>query len=201
MIKTSATALLVCLVLGPNPLPAQQPVGGAAALRAGHYLDYFVHWQRDAEHAREAVSGVGGRLMWQLPRAGSAPPSPLSRAALGAYLIRIVPESDRDDVWHLGAQADIPLVRAPLARRVEPVVSLGVGALRAPAEHAQQGGAAPAAEARVEADHALTVTPGIGARVRVMPGVHLRSDVRQVLQFREGTQRILEASGGLSFQV
>ncbi|HEX5725864.1 MAG TPA: hypothetical protein VFX98_10395, partial [Longimicrobiaceae bacterium] len=98
-------------------------------------------------------------------------------------------------------------------RGVDPVVSLGVGALRRE-ETVWRPVVAPepgprfawvagddrperlARERRQETS--LTLAPGVGARLRVAPGLALRTDLRDVLAVGGGTRHHLELSGGIS---
>jgi hypothetical protein len=40
--------------------------------------------------------------------------------------------------------------------------------------------------------------PGIGARIRLLPGLSLRTDARRVIDFHDGVTGNLELSGGIS---
>ena len=145
-------------------------------------LDYFLS-RYDADG-----QAVGARLMWEL--------APLSRTSLGGYLVHSPDEEGWTGSWRYGAQADVRVTRVPVAGRVDPIVSLGVGAIRALDDRE------PEARGQLfERSTHLSVAPGLGVRFRLAPGFGLRGDARQVLDFREGVERNLELSGGLSLGV
>jgi hypothetical protein len=165
-------------------------------------LDYFMGRYRGASAGGDA-GAVGGRLMWSL--APLAPASGwLSRAYVGAYVVHAPDEEDRTEAWRYGAQADLRLSRHPVVGRVEPLLSLGVGASRFDEE--------VRAPAPLRGDYGdwrwgdrtrtlLSVTPGVAVRVLLAPGFGIRGDARQVLDFDERVHRNLEFSGGLSLGV
>ena len=159
----------------------------------GPEFDYFLSRYRAADGEAEAV---GARLMWSLAplRRESAL---LARTSLGGYLVHSPVEQAWAESWRYGAQADVRVTRLPIAGRVDPFLSLGVGASRV-------------LDARDVADRErllgeprthLSVAPGVGLRFRLAPGFGLRGDARQVLDFQDGVRRNLELSGGLSLGV
>ncbi|MBV9774846.1 MAG: hypothetical protein JO040_12910 [Gemmatimonadetes bacterium] len=196
----------------PDPQPTRRTDGARA-------LEYFVARNRMAlGSGTTKLDGFGGRMMWSL----ASTTAPLgSRAWLGGYVVH-TPEDENDAaMWHYGVQTDLRVAREPLAGRVAPLVSLGVGAVRV-AEPVRQlvpalkpmvelgpdgrmGEFAPrsAVVGRRELDTrtSLSVVPGVGARVRLVPGLDFRSDVRMLIDFRDRTTRNLEVSGGISVPV
>jgi hypothetical protein len=174
---------------------ARAAVGGLAAERPE--FDYFVSRYRDAGPSAESggVGAVGARLMWPLASLSGSPL--LTRASLGGYVVHSPEDEELTRSWRYGAQADVRVTRLPVAGRVDPLVSLGVGASRM-----QQPPAPVGREARVSQTRTyLSVAPGVGLRLLVTPGLGLRGDARQVLDFSEGVQRRVELSGGLSLGV
>ena len=95
------------------------------------------------------------------------------------------------------------LADRPIAGRVEPLVSLGVGAsrieeeLRAPLPLASAHAWTLVGRTRT----LLSVAPGVGFRLLVAPGLGIRGDARQVIDFDETPRRNVEISGGVSIGV
>ena len=165
---------------------ARAGVGGQVVLRPE--LDYFVSRYRavDAPPQGGEEGAVGARLMWPLS----------TRASFGGYVVHSPDDQNLSSTWRYGAQADVRIVPLPLAGRVDPLVSLGVGASRI------EEAPARAHELRVaEPRTYLSVAPGLGVRLHLTPGLGLRGDARRVLEFREGVRRNVELSGGLSIGV
>ena len=201
-ISRCAFALLLAVALPATAraqLPTRADVGGRLVERPA--FDYFVSSYRGA--AGGEGDAVGGRLMW--PMARVAPASRwVSRTYLGAYLVHSPDEEDRGESLRYGAQADLQLADRPLVGRVEPLLSLGVGASRVERELrsplplvGDQGGWALREEART----LFSVAPGVGFRVLVVPGLGIRGDARQVIDFDETPTRNVELSGGVSIGV
>jgi hypothetical protein len=169
-------------------LAAPTALLGQVGMRAPE-LDYFLsHYDAEGE-------AVGARLMWSLAplRRESAL---LSRASLGGYLVRSPDEQAWTGSWRYGAQADVRVTRLPVAGRFDPFLSLGVGASRTldTSEPEERG-------RLFERSTRLSLAPGLGVRFRLSPGFGIRGDARQVLDFRDGVERKLELSGGLSLGV
>lgn len=191
-----ALGAVVLAATAGTPLPAQQ---GGPQFRTGWgaeppRFDYFVSSFRAAADGT-GEDAVGGRLMWPVER--------LPRTHLGGYLIHTSEDERGSSAWRVGAQADFRVMATPLlGGRVDPLLSLGAGVVRSEA-------VPPAIPAAVRAPGAplllpphrstgLSVAPGIGVRLRLLPSLGLRGDARQVLDFRDGVRSNLELSGGLS---
>ena len=162
-------------------LAAPTSLFGQAGVRAPE-LDYFLsRYQAEGE-------AVGARLMWAL--------APQSRTSVGGYLVHSPAEQGWTGSWRYGAQADVRVTRLPVAGRVDPFLSLGVGASRtlATREPEERG-------QLFERTTHLSLAPGVGVRFRLRPGFGIRGDARQVLDFRDGIERKMELSGGLSLGV
>ncbi|HEX2190775.1 MAG TPA: hypothetical protein VHG51_17840 [Longimicrobiaceae bacterium] len=191
------TLLIAAPALLPAPAGAQAPPE-LPRLETRPSFEYFVARNRlDRGGAASELDGVGGRVLWPL----AAMDPLLSRVAVGGYLVHSARDGEDPDMWHYGVQADLRLSRSAFAGRVDPLVSLGVGAVRVK-EPGTGEWIAPlrdplaASTARVRTDPSLV--PGIGARIHLLPGVGLRGDARMVVDFRDRASRSLEFSGGIS---
>jgi hypothetical protein len=60
------------------------------------------------------------------------------------------------------------------------------------------GPAPPRLAPAVETSTSLSMVPGVGARVHLLPRLAFRSDLRMLIDFRARTTRNVELSGGLS---
>ena len=187
---------LAILLAAPSSLFGQVGVGapGSRAMDRPEF-DYFLSRYRGVGGAGEAEA-VGARLMWSLAPLGRRSPL-LGRTSVGGYLVRSPDDQAWTESWRYGAQADVRVTRLPVAGRIDPVLSLGVGASRVLDEREVEERRSLFGEPRTH----LSLAPGLGVRFRLGPGFGLRGDARQVLDFRDGVQRKLELSGGLSLGV
>lgn len=204
------TVVVLAALLAAAAVPARAQVAPAAGAAEGdtRYFDYFVSRLRPADGGGSELGAVGGRLMWPLAGvAGEGWTASLHRAAVGGFLTHAPAEPGDPELWRYGAQADLPLVAQPLAGRIDPVLSLAVGAVRV---RTPGGAQLPDADevpplltsavvVPPRTDHDLSLAPGLGARVRLLPGLDLRGDARQVMDIGDGeVRRQLELSAGLS---
>ncbi|HEX8272997.1 MAG TPA: hypothetical protein VF615_10195 [Longimicrobiaceae bacterium] len=174
-------------------------------------FEYFVARSRlEQGGVSSRLDGVGGRVLWPLPAGGPL----LSRMSVGGYLTHAEEDGREPDLWHYGVQADMRLARAPLAGRVDPLLSLGVGAVRVeepvaaappPAPRFDPGASlltplrdGPARSPALRTRTSPSLVPGVGARVHLLPWLGFRGDVRMLVDFRDGARRDLEVAGGLS---
>ncbi|HEX2094815.1 MAG TPA: hypothetical protein VHG28_20590 [Longimicrobiaceae bacterium] len=191
----------------PTPVSAQlQP--RKAEVRGS--LEYFVARNRlTLGGGPTELDGVGGRILWPLTAVTGTDALPLaSRIAVGGYVVHTPRDAEEMEMWHYGMQADLLVPVVPAESRIDPLLSLGVGAVRVdeptripvPAQHLTVIGAPGKLPAlRTERTHTdLSLVPGVGARLRLLPGVDFRSDLRMVIDFRDRTRRNLEMSGGIS---
>ncbi len=121
--------------------------------------------------------------------------------AVGGYLTHAEEAGAEPDMWHYGVQADLRLTRSPLLGRLDPLLSLGVGAVRVEEPAARSLLTRPDAAGRAPSLRTTTdpsLVPGVGARVNVLPWLGFRGDVRMLMDFRDGARRDLEIAGGLS---
>ncbi len=190
-------------------------------------VEYFVSRARltlgDGERAD--LGGVGGRVLWSLAPVAARSGLPLlERVAVGGYLVHASAALEERELWHYGIETDVRLTRAPLAGRIEPLVTLGIGSIRqeepgtshllAPTGPVVYGSTDPAAVPSKSAPSAetefaaytqtitsLALTPGIGVRIRLLPRVDLRSDLRSVVGLREEGRPHLELGAGISLRL
>lgn len=216
-------ALALALTSGIVPAVVAAQANGArleAPESSRRYLDYYMSrfrlgWSSEDS---EGTDAVGGRLMWSMAPLVSFWDTPwLDRALLGGYVAHTPEDADRMEVMRFGAQMDFIVTPMPLAGRIEPLVSLAAGAVRVtePGIHwrsvpyllvDEQGerrlGTAPSpmleASLPDRTHTSPSLTPGIGARIRLLPGLSLRTDARRVIDFRDGATGNLELSGGIS---
>lgn len=217
MMQRIVSIVIAVLLLAVIATPAlgQAPASPAGEESELRYFDYFVSRYGGAGMEDERRDAVGGRVMWSLsPFSGALATPVFGRAALGGYFVHSRDDRERDEEWRFGTQADVRLMTEPLLGRVDPIVSLGVGAVRHKEPTRRQAGSTdggivdlrpPLAPLSIHDTvtpgrtfTALSVTPGLGARVRLVPGLDLRSDARQVIDFHEELERRLEVSAGIS---
>lgn len=179
---------------------------GTAATAAGQIraerpmLDYF--WSRfDAGAGASTGTGqqaVGGRLMWPAASLlGTGYATPLERSALGVYVAHAPEGTGEAEAWRFGVQLDLSLAPAPRSGRWEPLASLGLGGLRRE-EVRTVADETGAPMLHRDAVGTVSVAPGVGLRLRVLPWIGLRADARRVIELGEQGRRRLELSGGLS---
>ena len=216
-----AAAMCAAMLVSVAPDVRGQSGGGAVAgwNESRRYLDYYVSRYRlgvDSEQPAES-DAVGGRLMWSVAPMLRSVQSPwLDRTLVGGYLTHTPEDADRNEVLRYGAQVDVIVWPTPLAGRVEPLVSLAAGAVRItdsgvrwrsvpylmPDEpEGRWIGTVPPLLQGSLPDRTWTgasLTPGIGARIRLMPGVSFRTDARQVIDFHDRPTHNFELSGGIS---
>jgi hypothetical protein len=204
----SSFALLLLVVpacIGAAPPAGAQvfPPDARPRVDARPAFEYFVARNRlELGDGATDLSGVGARLLW--PLAGVSPTPLLARTDVGGYLVHSPRDGAEPEMWHYGVQADLRLTRGSVAGRIDPLVSLGLGAVRVeePAKHTpivpfrdpEARAAASAPRTRTDA----SVVPGVGARLRLLPGLGLRGDVRMMVDFGERTTRNVETSAGVS---
>lgn len=200
LVIRAVSMVAVLLAAAPRVAEGQGPARavGVEAVSSRPQFDYFLSRYRPVASSQEGEEGaVGGRLMWPLE---GVPGGWRARTSLGGYLIHAPQDTDLVASWRYGAQADFRLLRAPLAQRVEPIVSLGVGAVTMEESRWEpvRPPMLPATRPHVHTQTHLSLTPGVGLRIRLLPGIGLRGDARQAIDFGDGTRRNVEISGGLS---
>jgi hypothetical protein len=164
-----------------------EDLDGAAPVRAVE--GFLTRYRLDTDRGnRLAVDGVGGRLVWTSGAALTDPTGLAARTSLGVFGV-FLPEQNRlgFSMLHAGAELGMRPLATPLLARVEPTISLGIGALRT---HVAERSLSRA-DALALADRsnvALALSPGAGARVALVPGLDLRGDVRDVVTLRNGVR-------------
>ena len=185
-----AAALASCSAL-PIPVAAQHPARPTT-------LEPYVSRARLApavvgEPAR--VRGVGARLLYRVAAGPLA-----DRLHVGGFVTHTPADGAALSTTQAGAVADLRLTRRAIGGRVEPLLSLGVGAFRA-----RHGGAAavplcfrpldapgarpscaPLPAPRGETGTRPALSPALGARVAVLPGLAFRADARDLVVYRGG---------------
>ena len=145
---------------------------------------------------RVLTEGTGARVMWQLPAEQDAK-SLRSRTSVGlaaAYSRqRIGPTVT---THYLGGEADVELLPEPIAGRLSPFVSLGVGALRT--DSTVPALVNPRGHDRMTVS--LALSPGAGMRLGLGRGLGIRADVRDVVTFHDGTRHNPAFGVGLSLR-
>ena len=220
-------ALLVplgALLFFATPLGGQQLVPRPAELLEG----YLTRAQLDPSvtGSRIRVDGAGARVLRALaplPEDGALRLP--QRFALGGF----VTYAPRDDAGvttlHYGATTDFRLRSQPIAGRIEPLLSLGVGAFRTQRDITREqrvpvlclrptdisglgassfcGGRtadrAFTARPQVVTSTNLAVSPALAFRVWLVPDLALRADVRDVVVYRGGPRHNVELATGVSF--
>jgi hypothetical protein len=142
----------------------------------------------------DRLAGAGGRVLFSLvDRSDPSRSTVLSRAAVGAFASRATDGQGELKTTHAGVQADLTLTQKPLARYVEPVVSVGVGVLRE--ERNTREDLFSHIERTITA-----VSPAVGVRVAILPGVAIRGDFRDVIPLR-GSRRAMDIAFGMSMRL
>lgn len=221
MWRSISTLIVAAGLLGAAATPAEGQVDTRSSRQpeGWRYFDYFVtrYGVDGTTGGQKELDGVGGRVMWQLaPLVGGSRQGWMGRTLLGGYLVHTSRDAEEMEVWRYGTQADLRVTPPALPRWIDPFVSLGVGAVRVEEEGrvAVPGvllraspNDVPGAYRRAPLERtggdgrpatSLSVTPGVGARLRLFPGLDLRGDARQVLDFRSRMRSHLEVAGGLS---
>lgn len=186
--------MLVGPMLIPAALSAQQDWKVSVPNPSRPAFDYFVsRFQGIGEGSAEKVrDAVGGRLMWRLT----------PRAALGGYLVHAPAIRGGEEAWRYGAQADLRVADLEIGTRVQPILSLGIGALHEQVPLVRPVPVPPGRTETAELDMfqrmTLSVAPGLGVRIWLMPGLALRGDARRVIDMDDSNRRHFEFSGGFS---
>lgn len=161
------------------------------------------------------LSGTGVRLLVPVAALGAGDDgrSLARRLAVGGFLTT-ASTGDGVDARHVGVQADLRLTDRWLRRRVEPLLSLGVGAFHARREgtHAPfptvaclDGGPGSVCRllgdgARAQRRRELALSPALGLRYALRPGLALRADVRDVIVYDGAPRHNAELAVGVSLR-
>ena len=206
-------ALAALLLVLPALLPAQ-------AFRPRTVVEGYVGQARLesgllGDDAR--LTGGGARLLVPLAAFDATTEHPLARRlAVGGFVSSTSADDDRVSARHVGLQADLSLTDRWIAGRFEPLVSLGVGTFRArrtagegltgapscvrpPLDATVACLAARATPATPVRRSAPAITPGIGTRIALLPGLALRADLRDVIVYDGPPRHGAEVAVGVSF--
>jgi hypothetical protein len=189
-------AVLPFLLFAAADAGAQYGRTIASAGDEGRYFDYFYAQRWSAAGAEQAGAAVGGRLMWAVD---PTPPSRgivLPRTYVGGYMMRVNGNPMSGETLHVGVQADLAVTRTIQSERVDPLVSLAVGALTQSRE--ASGHAASLAALSRSGSTVPIIAPGIGVRLRLAPGLNLRTDLRRTQELGEDRSGYLEFATGVS---
>jgi hypothetical protein len=131
-----------------------------------------------------SASGVGARLMWQPFATTGSGSSPLDRTAVGLFAVYTPEHTFASDVaFHslgVGAALDVRPLTAPIASRLDPFVTLGLGAMHTGVRHTSIPFAPPLFR---RSTTEFTTMYGVGAQVRLAPRLGLQGDVRDLVTF------------------
>jgi hypothetical protein len=158
------------------------------------------------------LGGAGARLLRPLHTEHAGGDMPIrDRLALGGFATYGRPNDGGLTTWHYGALADLRLLARPIAGRVDPLLSLGVGAFRTRREVDRplggQCSGTPviadvcpprALEHAVDVETAPAISPAVGVRVGLLPGLALRAETRDVIVYRGAPRHTMEFATGLS---
>jgi hypothetical protein len=185
----AAAALLLVVSPLAAPLVAQRAAGEIFTIEA--FLTKY--WLDDPDGGHFDVSGAGGRLMFNLGGSSETTNLWLRRPSIGVFAV-VTPAEDDVQTLHAGVQFDARIFRGPLRGRIDPFVSLGLGAFRL-----RTGDAAPAAFAANRSYVDIAATPAVGSYLHLLSSLSLRGDLRDVVVFGDNaTSHNLEASLALS---
>jgi hypothetical protein len=215
-----ATSLLAALgACAATPLPVMAQLGPPVrTVLEGYVARSQLHRSVAGSPAR--LAAVGARLLVPVEQLAAAAPRWLAeRVDVGAFLSTAATDARTLAARHYGAQADVRLTSRPLAGRIEPLASLGIGGFRARLEEPRVArplgaaclapadpGAAPGARClalgqpeQAPAVESFALSPALGARLTLVPGVALRVEARDLVVHRDGPRHNLELALGLSF--
>ena len=153
------------------------------------WLEYFATGA-SGSLAGERGGGVGARLLLRVP--SSAPV--LARVAVGGYAARL-PGGPGNARSEYGVHTEWI---APGRGALDPVLTLGLGAVRREGGWAWHMGERITRRPLVEARTDLTLAPGVGTRVHVGRGVALRGDLRRAFALERGGVDGTQVAAGIS---
>ena len=219
-------AVAALLAVAATPAGAQLPRPDLIGRTDGRlWLDGFFSRYHVTAELPSRVPSVGGRAMWWLASPGDPGASPIARrVALGGFVVRTT-DAGAPELSHVGLEADLRVLERPIAGALDPMLTLGAGFMRF-AERSRGGdmrpltpytwlpgpgeGTAPDAASpwrRAPARRAsgaqriagVALSPGLGARLGILPGIVLRADARRVVLVPSGAPHGVELSAGLSW--
>lgn len=168
-LKYGVSAVVAFLSLGSmgRPLSAQALGPQRQFLAVEPY--YQSLWIDVAPNqSRTQLNGFGARLWINLAPFVGPQLSGLSRSSVSAFVSR-APASKGFDVWHFGGELDQFFVRRPLGGFIDPLISVGAGALRVTGP--------------LGTNAKFALSPGVGLRIPMPNRFELRVDGRDLLVF------------------
>ena len=155
----------------------------------------------DAGDRKLGASGVGARVMWQPLATADGSSSLLDRTSVGAFATYTPEHTFSSDIAFrslgVGAALDVRPLSAPIASRLDPYVTLGLGAMHTGVRHAPSS-PAPALLRRSTTD--FTTMYGLGAAARLAPRLGIRGDVQDLVTFgSDAIRSTLDTRHNLAF--
>ena len=161
----------------------------------------------DAGDRKLSANGIGARLMWQPLATADGAASLLDRTAVGLFATYTPEHTFASDVaFHslgVGAALDVRPLASPIASRLDPYVTLGLGAMHTRVRHALSP-LAPPLFRRTTTE--FTTMYAVGAEARLAPRLGLQGDVQDLVTFGSDavrstldTRHNLALSAGLRF--
>jgi hypothetical protein len=176
-IRRLAVAAALCATAAP--LAAQDAGPQPYRFTVEGYLANYFAYDRGPGGDRASIGGYGVRAMFNRSTVARAARSFFDRASAGVFAT-FTGEQDGVSTQHFGGQVDVALLPTPIAGGlIDPVVSLGAGALRSSYE-------AP----NVPSSTDLSIIPAAGARIPFFSGIGARADLRAPLVFSDGDTRV-----------
>ncbi|AHG89292.1 hypothetical protein J421_1755 [Gemmatirosa kalamazoonensis] len=187
------------VMLGAVPvsrLAGQDDSSDAAFVRPSVDALYTrIHFAGD--DGRMDAPGVGARVMWRGPTLFDAA-SRVSHVDLGLFASytpkRALARNLDATTYHLGLAADVRPFATPLGARLDPFASLGLGVLSTHVANAQFRAPSPLFR---DSQSAFTLSPGVGARLAILPALGFQADVRDIVTFIDGTRHNPSWSAGM----
>jgi hypothetical protein len=181
----TAPLVVLALALSVGAAGAQDTPSGIRPYRftVEGYLSHM-NFDRGGDASRAGLGGYGARVMFNRSDAAETLRTFFSRSSVGAF-VTITGEQNGFSTQHFGAEGNVSLFAAPVARGVlDPFVSVGVGALRA---NPNVG----------DSKTNFALTPGIGTRLPFPGGFGFRGDLRAPIVFGDNTSIHPVAEGGV----
>jgi hypothetical protein len=189
-------ASTVALLAAPGQLRAQDPMDPTLQGPSRVAIEGFLaqYWFDGLGGDRVGIGGIGLRAMVGRGAVPGALRTFFNRARAGIFVVYTADQDDNNvSTFHYGAQAEVPLFPAPVARGfLDPFVSLSAGLFRASADAPANSGA----DDLSSTDFALS--PGAGTMIPLFGAVAIRGDIRDVIVFGEETSNNFVLEGGIS---
>ncbi|HEY0971671.1 MAG TPA: hypothetical protein VGE02_11945 [Gemmatimonadales bacterium] len=209
MLKTRMRLIAALgVMLGATPVAAAGELSAQATPLPGSggpvpaVETFYTQLRLDGDHQAMRADGVGVRLMWRPAVADGALRTLADRSELG-FFATYTPDRAFDpgvsfSTASLGVAMDVRPFEHPLGGRVEPFVSLGTGVLYTDVSRAVHPSPSPLLE---RSRTALTVTPGLGARLYLTPDLAIQGDLRDMVTFTGDTRHNVAFGAGLRFGI